>query len=47
VASSSMKRVEEARAASARSPWRQSATVTSSRDVAPGVRLGRSQDTSA
>jgi hypothetical protein len=46
-ASSSMKRVDDASAAWARSPCRAPATVTSSRLVAPGARLGRSQVTSA
>jgi hypothetical protein len=47
VASSSMKRLEEASAASTRSPCRQFVTVTSSKLVAPGASDGRSQDTSA
>jgi hypothetical protein len=46
-ASSSTKRVEEASAASARSPCRQPGTVTSSRRVAPGAKFGRSQAASA
>ena len=46
-ASSSTKRVDEASAAWARSPCRAPLTTTSSRLVAPGARLGRSQDTSA
>jgi hypothetical protein len=46
-ASSSTKRVEEASAASARSPCRAPFTVTSSRAFAPGAGEGRSQDTSA
>jgi hypothetical protein len=41
-ASSSMKRVEEARAASARPPYRQPVTVTSSNLAAPGITSGRS-----
>jgi hypothetical protein len=43
----STKRVEEASAASARSPCRQPGTVTSTRWVAPGARLGRSSEVSA
>jgi hypothetical protein len=47
VASSSMKRVQEASAACAISPLRQPATATSSRLVILGARLGRSQIISA
>jgi hypothetical protein len=46
-ASSSMKRVEEASAAPARSRCWHPVTVTSSRLVPPGAKLGRSQETSA
>jgi hypothetical protein len=46
-ASSSMNRVDDTSDAVARSPARAPFTVTSSSDVAPGARLGRSQDTSA
>ena len=46
-ASSSMNRVEDTSDACARSPARAPLSVTSISDVAPGARLGRSQDTSA
>ena len=46
-ASSSMNRVDDASDADARSPARAPLTVTSSNEVAPGAKLGRSQDTSA
>jgi len=46
-ASSSMNRVDDTSDACARSPARAPFTVTSSSDVAPGARLGRSHDTSA
>jgi hypothetical protein len=45
-ASISMNRVDDTSDACARSPARAPFTVTSSSDVAPGARLGRSQDTS-
>jgi len=47
VASSSMKRVDEACAACAMSPCRAPRPLTSSRLVSPGARFGRSQATSA
>ena len=47
VASSFMKRIDEANAASAKSPTLQLATVTLSRLVMPGASDGKSQDTSA
>jgi hypothetical protein len=46
-ASSSVKRVDEDSAASAKSPTRQLATVTSNKLVLLGASDGRSQDTSA
>ena len=46
-ASSSLKRVDEASAAWAKSPCRAPLTVTSSRLVAPGASYGRSQAASA
>jgi len=46
-ASSSINRVDDTSDACARSPDRAPFTVTSMSAVAPGARLGRSQDTSA